>query len=755
MVTRLIHRFAPKQDSDSILSYICRLSRANHYPHSGALASLATLCTNSESWSGAQRRVCAGEVDWTTLSAISEQSVEGLRELTYPPVSKALLWKQHLFLGKPVPWSGLLPHKVRFCPLCISEGTFHSRLWDLTWYTVCDLHASTLLAHCQNPECGTAFDWNELGRSSCLRCGHRHAASPISADSSALALAREIRRLSSASTAEDRDRPWSDLGDLMGLIEVLAPLAIPRSVLGRFDFSPQLWSHGELIRLVDAVWPLVADRPSSITAMRQHLGTSRASFPALPLAAHSLALRTIIGSLPDSAKTWLERSLASAEELGGQEAPAALVAHAAEFVTRATAADILGLSQHSVLALIKGGLLSGQFAHADRKRSDWIIPLASLNELHSHVQSMLVENQPSSPLPAMNLSTFMRSPEGSNVGDTAEVLRAVLDGRIRIQEDPHDTRLAALRIINPSQRLVGRNDALTVNETCQQSGLYSNAVYRLMAVGLIRFHHEKTGPSRQRMVLRSDLCQFLSEYAVVTLLARELKVNPTNLTDRLKDAGLKPVSGPKIDKGLVYVFLRKDIERANLPEILARQDYKSSYGRPLRGQKRPQHADDLVTSSAAARQLGLSVQQVGMLVKRGALQEHGHSRCHGNRRYFHGTAITEYLSRYDQNAQLVPLETALKQLGCSRRLFHRVYQGTGRVQLVRDPIGRSFASVVDLTRVLSERGSRGSLSECARHLDLSRHRIAAMRRRGRIRAERDRAGQPLLYEIKDVDALLG
>jgi endonuclease III-like uncharacterized protein len=85
--------------------------------------------------------------------------------------------------------------------------------------------------------------------------------------------------------------------------------------------------------------------------------------------------------------------------------------------------------------------------------------------------------------------------------------------------------------------------------------------------------------STQRFVSPEELARFKAKYILPSEIAELFQTNVTNIAERIKHLGIKPISGPTIDNGLVYVFERKDIISINKQQLDKVQGYQTRTGR--------------------------------------------------------------------------------------------------------------------------------------------------------------------------------
>lgn len=77
-------------------------------------------------------------------------------------------------------------------------------------------------------------------------------------------------------------------------------------------------------------------------------------------------------------------------------------------------------------------------------------------------------------------------------------------------------------------------------------------------------------------ILPKSLHDFHDAKILLGALAKELKVNPTNLTEKLASLGIQPIHGPNIDKTRTNIFLRASIKAINQEKLNSIKQYVTS-----------------------------------------------------------------------------------------------------------------------------------------------------------------------------------
>lgn len=175
-----------------------------------------------------------------------------------------------------------------------------------------------------------------------------------------------------------------------------------------------------------------------------------------------------------------------------------------------------------------------------------------------------------------------------------------------------------------------------------------------------------------KVISYEKLEAFHENYVTASTLARKLKVNPTNLVEKLLSIGIVPVSGPHID-GLSINFYEqscvKDIELINLNQI---SHYQTRTGRHRKGTNNLIE-DQCYSLFEAACLLGISLRQVSYLVHQGYLIRNSENpiSVRVNRRSLH--LIKDKVESDD----FISIEDAAETLNCSLNWLRQYWCKTG------------------------------------------------------------------------------
>jgi hypothetical protein len=246
----------------------------------------------------------------------------------------------------------------------------------------------------------------------------------------------------------------------------------------------------------------------------------------------------------------------------------------------------------------------------------------------------------------------------------------------------------------------GSEDTFYLTRVADRMGLNSQGACFLAKKGIIR---TRQSPYRPHAIVTSQtIDDFNSTYVSSAQLARELHIGPYYLSKLLMDNKIQPISGPKIDGGIQYLFLREDLERNNIAELIAANEPKS------RQISRPEnHCISLIELHTTAKILNLSRKNVLGLVESGVLRPH-HTSVVGlgsQSKYIFNRFMVEKLSCEKADlTELVLVSVAAKMLGMIVSCFQRKWVNTGRLKPIQltSIKARNFVFRKDLKAIAEE-----------------------------------------------------
>lgn len=582
---RLLARPKPDQ-AEHLAGYLLRLTDVNCLRHSQELCQL--LYPEADTTARASLIPQVGIYDLYQLANHTGQPIEQLEKLTRPLDVRVGRFRQFECQGKHWPLS-MIRYKYRaWCPQCLKTKGRQLSSWDWHITTYCPEHQVLLLEYC--PACSKRVSWRHSSLHRCA-CGAELArAASTSATAAidgfnfeALPLDMQHRYMALAYLYLSENCPEANLATLLA-----API-------------PDVHAKISQINLVD-----LAQGKGFESAVRASLDRRYANYPgfgprfaALPALQGSALEAKLDQQLFELVERWLNAQLTKPIAEGAGY-PA---------ITIAGVANTLNVSNHVVRTLLNKGLLQqAPIAHTAPFPGKRCVAIDGDSLVA--FQRLLIPTQDG----RTNTTGVSFSRFGIDHATRLELITTIKSGQTCVLAYDHRVGLPSLVLEKPIEP--PRHDGtVSVKEAAQQLGIYTDAIYQVVKLGLIP---HQTLPRRSVRIQTQDLALFHQKYVFVRELAKMLACNATNLADRLISIGIQPVHGPTIDGGLVYVFLRADITPAVLGQVATAQGYQSRCGR---GHKQHVTSTDAakLTLREACSLLGLPPRHIDKLCDSGLL----------------------------------------------------------------------------------------------------------------------------------------
>lgn len=255
---------------------------------------------------------------------------------------------------------------------------------------------------------------------------------------------------------------------------------------------------------------------------------------------------------------------------------------------------------------------------------------------------------------------------------------------------------------------------------------------------------------RKMMVSLDEAGSFEQQFALVGTLAREWGVNSTNLAEKLKSLGITAIGGPGIDRVLTSLFKRADVSMLNSEMLKAIKSYPTRAGRKRKIERSNLAQPEGIATVEVAEQLGISTQQVAVLIQRGVLKRT--AKLYRPARIDRGSYWK--LSRTLRRDDLLSIDSAAKLLGVGVPWFRSNWVITGIVKVVDLAIWQ-FVSRDDLETVKQLRDRYVTATEAGRMLGMHRTHMLNLEKQGIVQPLRFGKNKQLrLYERDAMQALV-
>jgi hypothetical protein len=202
-------------------------------------------------------------------------------------------------------------------------------------------------------------------------------------------------------------------------------------------------------------------------------------------------------------------------------------------------------------------------------------------------------------------------------------------------------------------------ETLSVPEVAQRLGIGITSVRFLISKAIIQIHRQAVKGHYDLRISESALELFHATYVLPAKLAMQFNTTSSRLTNLLISNGLMPISGPKIDEGKQYVFLKTELEQVDLKAIWHASE-NEHIGR-LNERK-------LIDVVRAAEILSVEPSNILDLAGRGILTLHRHvspSRHKSDGPFFSLFTLEQYKARMLDYNGLVSATVAAEMLSIS------------------------------------------------------------------------------------------
>ncbi|WP_083844250.1 TniQ family protein [Pseudogulbenkiania sp. NH8B] len=622
------------------------------------------------------------------------QPVEELASLAWP--FDVRVGKHRKFQYKGGAWpQELLRYSYRaWCPCCLAENAMHLAAWDWQLTTYCSKHQVLLVDTC--PACQRRVSWRYASLHHCS-CGFLIDQAPaiaVNCGSSAIEIstlsAIEIQRYITLSLLQQES--------LAGKLDVAALAE---------DAIEQRYAYIGTIS-IDQVQSKDAYDAALFTcfdhrhALHAALGPRFAVSPALQGLKIDAAFDQELACLSNQ---WLTNQARASPSSSSTESGAA------PRLPLETVAVVLNASTHVVRRLIKDGLLSEILEGSSpnsRRHCDTFVSYESLRQLQALLGQKTTQHE--------NGQLVSFDHFGIDFATRLNLLSGLKQRKAGVIAYDFCTGLPSLVLRRDCDYISAVPTQLSVRDAARALDIYPDAVYRLAKAGLLRY---RPYCSRQLRIHVDDLHAFQRTYIFIRELAKQLACNATNLADKLMSVGLKPVHGPGVDKGLIYVFKREEVEAIDLTAIAAQRSYQSRCGRGHKLLVKRIESKRLA-ATVACQFLDIKPHQLDTLCHLGFLTP---SQTEGDGLlYFEAADLENYLADYRKNSDLILMASAKESLKKEGARFWQDLIRLGLISLISDGL-TDYCQKDQLQAAIASRKSMLSTAELSTLSGVKKARI--------------------------------
>lgn len=280
--------------------------------------------------------------------------------------------------------------------------------------------------------------------------------------------------------------------------------------------------------------------------------------------------------------------------------------------------------------------------------------------------------------------------------------------------------------------------------------VHPEVIRSLIAAKWLLGRNRTVNRCRKMMVSLVEASTFEQQFALVGTLAREWGVNATNLAEKLKSLGIKAIAGPGIDRVLTSLFKRADVAGVNAEILQTITQYPTRTGRKRKADHQCKAQPEGIATAEVAELLGISTQQVAVLLRRGVLKRT--AKIHRPARVERDSYWK--LARTLQRDDLLSIDAAAEVLGVGAPWFRSNWVITGIIKVIDLGIWR-FVTRDDVETVRQLRGRYFTATEAGRALGMHRTHMLNLEKQGLVQPLRFGKNKQLrLYERDAVRELV-
>jgi DNA-binding transcriptional MerR regulator len=309
-------------------------------------------------------------------------------------------------------------------------------------------------------------------------------------------------------------------------------------------------------------------------------------------------------------------------------------------------------------------------------------------------------------------------------------IQAMLDGEVKAVGRSGGSGLRCLLFSNQqitnyvdSEFRLLAGDVLSIRQISKQLKVTQTAVRFLAKKGLIKAEKCESAPCAGILVRRDEFDLFNESYLLARELAANHRTSPVYMVNLLSERNVRPVTGPNVDGGRIYLFKRGDVEPLDVVAIL-----KEGRKRGAAVKKRLEARNSVLDAHQAAEILGVDVETVRQLTERGVLKTNKRlapSLRKSGEYFFTRHVIERYKDGRPDRTDLVAFMVAAKIFDLCPDNFYTKYIKTKRLKPVAY-IGRRseyFFRMEDIETLLTIQEQTITSSEAARILGVSPHNM--------------------------------
>lgn len=249
-------------------------------------------------------------------------------------------------------------------------------------------------------------------------------------------------------------------------------------------------------------------------------------------------------------------------------------------ITAAEAGDMLGIGRRAVVSLVKSTCLAAIQGPIVTGQIEWKFETPEVEKLLQCVLGKIPEGKTETPTGGVSFHKSIQKLSKLSL-DVGAFVKMILDGKITPRANGDGTGLSSLlfnafeiKQFSMAEAVERRSGKRTMQEAVKLLHTGYDIIIFLIERGFLAA--ERTGSSRSSWAIpQEEINRFKNTYCTVGRIARALGTSSREISWRLMDNGIMPVTGPKVDGGKNYFFKKADLEAVDFSAILLPKIKKS------------------------------------------------------------------------------------------------------------------------------------------------------------------------------------
>lgn len=221
---------------------------------------------------------------------------------------------------------------------------------------------------------------------------------------------------------------------------------------------------------------------------------------------------------------------------------------------------------------------------------------------------------------------------------------------------------------------------------------------------------------------------FHKKYVIASTLAKKLNVNPGNFVEKMISIGIKPISGPHIDKLPVNIFSKDSIKYITKEHIDQIKEYPTKTGRKRTNFKRKMN-DDFYSLNEASAILKISPNQVTTLTRLNILERDNEFLTPIKIKRISLNKLKNIL----ESEEYISVQDASEKLNCRMNWFNQYWCKTGFIE-VKDLNYWKLVKKIKLDEIIKLKEAYLTGAEASSLLGMRHSHITNLQTQGLIEA---------------------